>query len=328
MTAGLRYPALLLALLLTAVFWNGGAAAGTGGAVPGESLGTSSDAELWRQMRRAQPFTLSGSTSGTPVLIQAPGEQWRAIRNGPLSYWGGVLIGFSVLCVALFYLLRGQIKIAGGRRGKTVPRFSQPERWIHWFVASLFVLLSLSGLLIMFGRYVLSPVIGKSAWAAVASASLQAHNLLGPIFAVALVILLAVFLKDNVWQKGDHVWALKGGFMSRGHPPSWKYNLAEKSWYWLLFFAGLAIAGTGLLLDFPWLAERIQQLQLAHLIHGGAAVILIAASLGHIYLGTIGVEGALEGMTRGTVDEQWAEEHHKWWGEQAKREEDRSDDLS
>ncbi|NQU56905.1 MAG: formate dehydrogenase subunit gamma [Rhodospirillales bacterium] len=289
----------------------------TNGEVPGKTLGNQSDSDFWRKLRRGQPFELSGTATGTPVLIQSPGEEWRSLRNGPLSYWGGLLILASLVFVVLFFALHGKIKMSGGRSGRAVPRFSQPERWIHWFVASLFILLGLSGLFVMFGRYVILPIIGKEAWSPVASASLQAHNLLGPIFVVALVIMLAVYFKDNIWQKGDLVWALKGGFFSKDHPPSWKYNLGEKFWYWLLFFAGLAISGSGLLLDFPWLAERVQQLQLAHLIHGGAAVVLIATSLAHIYLGTIGVEGALEGMTQGYVDENWAKEHHGWWAEEA-----------
>lgn len=324
----IRYLALILAPIFVLVMLLVPAQAQTQGQVPGKALGEESDSDFWRQMRRSQPFNLSGKATGTPVLIQSPGEEWRSLRNGPLSYWGGMLIGISALCVVGFYFIRGRINISGGRTGKNIPRFSQPERWIHWFVASLFILLALSGLLIMFGRYILSPLIGKEAWSAIASASLQAHNLLGPLFFIALLIMLGVYMKDNIWQKGDLIWVLKGGFFSKEHPPSWKYNLVEKGWFWLLFFAGLAISLSGLLLDFPWVADLVQQLQLAHLIHGGAAVILIAAALAHIYLGTIGVEGALEGMTHGTVDENWANEHHKWWGDQVTRNKEEADDLS
>lgn len=290
----------------------------TDGNVPGKTLGNQSDSDFWRQLRRGQPFNLSGTAIGTPVMIQSPGEEWRSLRNGPLSYWGGILMLASLGFVIVFFLTYGQIKMTGGRSGKVISRFSQAERWIHWFVASLFILLTISGIFTMFGRYVILPIVGKQAWSVIASASLEAHNLLGPVFVVALVIMLGVYLKDNIWQKGDLTWVLKGGFFSKGHPPSWKYNLGEKFWYWLLFFAGLAISLSGLLLDFPWLAERVQQLQLAHLIHAGAAVVLVAVSLVHIYLGTIGVEGALEGMTQGYVDEKWGEEHHGWWTEEAK----------
>jgi formate dehydrogenase subunit gamma len=285
----------------------------TDGKVPGKTLGNQSDSDFWRQLRRGQPFNLSGTATGTPVLIQSPGEEWRSLRNGPLSYWGGLMMLAALIFVVLFFLLHGPIKISGGRSGKTISRFSKAERWAHWGAAIPFVVLAITGIFVMFGRYAIAPIIGKTAWSVVAGASLEIHNVLGPVFAISLVVMLLLYLKDNIWQKGDLVWVLKGGFFSKDHPPSWKYNLGEKFWYWLLFFVGLVISASGLLLDFPWLAERVQQLQLAHLIHGGAAVILIAVSLVHIYLGTIGVEGAYEGMAHGDVDENWAQEHHGWW---------------
>lgn len=288
----------------------------TGGNVPGQTLGNSSDADLWRKMREGQSFNLSGTATGTPVLIQSPGEEWRSLRNGPLSYWGGLLILISMIAVIGFFLVYGRIKIEHGRSGKSVARFSKMERWAHWCTAIPFVILGITGTFVLFGRYFILPVIGKEAWSWVAAICIEVHNVVGPIFAIALVFLLIVYMKDNVWQKGDLSWVFKGAFFSDPPPPSWKYNLAEKSWYWLLFFAGLLIAGSGLFLDFPWLAERVQQLQLAHLIHAGTAVILVAASLGHIYLGTVGVEGAYEGMAEGTVDENWAREHHGWWAEE------------
>jgi len=295
---------------------DGPAQAQENGQVPGKALGNTSDSDFWRKIRQGDPGNVSIPDRRAAVIIRSEGEEWRSLRNGPLSTYGGYLLALSFAAVTAFFLYRGRIKVTGGGTGKVIPRFSQSERWIHWFVASLFILLGASGLLLMFGRYVFSPILGKEAWSVVASASLQAHNLLGPVFIVALVIMLGVYMKDNIWQKGDLTWVLEGGFLSKGHPPSWKYNIGEKTWYWLLFFAGLAICGSGFLLDFPWLAGQVQQLQLAHLIHAGAGLILIAASLGHIYLGTIGVEGALDGMTYGYVDEKWAKEHHGWWAEE------------
>jgi len=47
--------------------------------------------------------------------------------------------------------------------------------------------------------------------------------------------------------------------------------------------------------------------------HGIVAMLLVAAMLGHIYIGTIGMEGAFEAMGTGTVDLNWAKEHHRLW---------------
>ena len=144
-----------------------------------------SDADLWRQIRRGQAFSLSGTTSGTPVLVQSEGEQWRALRNGPISTYGGWLLVLSLAGVALFFLVRGRVRLAE-RSGRTVPRFTHAERAAHWFVAATFVLLALSGLVILFGKYVLQPAIGVGAFAVIASAALQGHNLFGPLFAAGI----------------------------------------------------------------------------------------------------------------------------------------------
>ena len=54
-------------------------------------------------------------------------------------------------------------------------------------------------------------------------------------------------------------------------------------------------------------------MQLANGIHLVGAVLVSAMSLGHIYLGTIGMEGAYAAMRHGYVDDTWASEHHDLW---------------
>lgn len=284
-------------------------------ALPGGALGHDSDADIWRQVRRGQAFSLSGTTSGTPVLVQSEGEQWRSLRNGPISTYGGWLLVLSLAGVALFFLVRGRVRLAE-RSGRTVPRFTHAERAAHWFVAATFVLLALSGLVILFGKYTLQPAVGVGAFAVIASAALQGHNLFGPLFAAGIVVMFVLYLKDNLPRAADFVWLLKGGVFFRGHVSAWKFNFGEKAWFWISSLGGFALAASGLLMDFPWLAQTVNQLQLAHIVHAIAAVVVIAASFGHMYLGTVGVEGALEGMTTGRVDETWALEHHDLWAKE------------
>lgn len=283
---------------------------------PGGALGKDSDADVWRQVRQGQAFSLGGTTSGTPVLVQSEGAAWRALRNGPISTYGGWLLVLAVAGVGLFYLLRGRVRLAR-RSGRTIPRFTHAERAAHWFVAATFILLAASGLMILFGKYVLQPVIGVGAFAVVASAALQGHNLFGPLFAAGIVVMFVLYLKDNGPRAADVAWVLKGGLFFKGHVSSWKFNFGEKTWFWISSLGGFALAASGLLLDFPGLAQTVQQLQLAHIVHAVAAVVVIAASFGHMYLGTVGVEGALEGMTTGRVDEAWALEHHDLWAKDA-----------
>ena len=309
-------PVILSLLLLLAL------PAAAADALPGGALGPDGDAELWRQVRQGQAFSLSGTTSGTRVLVQSEGEQWRSLRNGPISTYGGWLLVLSLAGVALFFLVRGRVRLAE-RSGRTMPRFTHAERAAHWFVAATFVLLALSGLIILFGKYVLQPAVGVGAFAMIASAALQGHNLFGPLFAAGIAVMFVLYLKDNLPRAADFVWLLKGGVFFRGHVSAWKFNFGEKAWFWISSLGGFALAASGLLLDFPGLAQTVNQLQLAHIVHAIAALLVIAASFGHMYLGTVGVEGALEGMTTGRVDETWALEHHDLWAKEVLEDENK-----
>ena len=284
--------------------------------VPGGVRGSESGADRWRRVRGGEAFKLSGADAGMAVLVQSEGNLWRAIRNGPVSVYGGWLLALAGAGVIAFFLVRGRIRLSR-RSGRTIPRFTHAERAAHWFVAATFILLAVSGLILLYGRYVLQPLIGLGPFAVVASAALQGHNLFGPLFAVGVVAMFVLYLKDNLPRVADIQWLLRGGMFFRGHASCWKFNLGEKAWFWISSLGGLVIAVSGLLMDFPWLAETVQQLQIAHIAHAVAALVVVAASLGHMYLGTVGVEGALEGMTTGRVDEAWGLEHHDLWAKEA-----------
>lgn len=290
----------------------GVAAAAAADQVPGGVLGADSDADRWRRVRGGESFTLSGPGAGTFVMVQSEGARWRALRNGPVSVYGGWLLALAGAGVIGFFLLRGRVRLPH-RSGRTIARFTHAERAAHWFVAATFILLAVSGLILLYGRYILQPLIGLGPFAVVASAALQGHNLFGPLFAVGVVAMVLLYLKDNVPRAADIGWLLRGGMFFRGHVSCGKFNLGEKAWFWIFALGGIVIAASGLLMDFPGLAQSVQQLQIANILHAVAALGVIAASLGHMYLGTVGVEGALEGMTTGRVDEAWGLEHHDLW---------------
>jgi len=285
------------------------------GEVPGETLGTTSDADFWRAIRQGEAATVSIPDRQAAVLIQSEGETWRNLRNGPISLFGGWLLLGIVIVIGVYFAVRGRIRIDGGRSGRTVQRFTQWQRISHWFAAALFVLLGSTGLVMLFGRYALKPVLGAEAFAAIASASLQAHNLFGPMFIIAVVWLFVFFLKGNFFSRVDIGWIVRLGGFFGGHASSGFYNFAEKNWFWMAVTLGALLSASGIVLDFPTLLEDRQAQQLAHLGHAVAAIVFIAVGLGHIYLGAIGVEGALEAMTRGDVDVNWAKSHHDLWYE-------------
>lgn len=321
----LRSLLILLILAVTAAALPGPATAtddeSTAGNVPGQSLGNTSDADFWRAIREGQPQTVSIPDREAAVLIQSEGENWRNIRNGPISTIGGWLLVGVIVLICLYFAIRGRIRITGGRSGVRIQRFTQMQRVGHWFVASMFILLGLTGLTLLYGRYGLPYLIGKDGFAVLASASLQAHNLFGPLFMASLVVLFFTFLKGNVFSKEDIWWLAKLGGFFGGHASSKFYNFGEKNWFWMSMSLGLILSVSGILLDFPaLLADRYAQ-QLAHIGHAISALLFISVGLGHIYLGVFGVEGAVEGMTTGTVDANWAKEHHDLWYEEVMAEE-------
>lgn len=274
-------------------------------------------ADFWRAVRQGVQGYTAVQGQETNVLIQNNGENWRMLREGPVIEYGAyVLLGMLGLIV-LAFILFGRVRLEGGREHRTVERWSLFDRTLHWYTAILFIVLAITGLSLLYGRYLLIPYIGKDAFAAYAALAKDLHNYLGPFFAVGLLLELLKWLRHNVPRWVDVVWFFKGGgIIGRAHPSAGRMNGGEKVWFWLLFIGGLTLVATGLVLDFPIFGQTRADMQQAQLIHVIAAFILVAVAFGHIYIGTLGTEGALEGMVTGRVDTRWAKQHHDLWYEE------------
>lgn len=315
------------------------ALAQTGGSVPGDSVGNTSDSDFWRAIRRGAQGNVSSPDKMAGYMIQSEGDNWRAIRNGPLSTYGVWMIFGVIALLALFFVIRGRIKVDHGLSGRTIVRFSGLERFSHWLLANCFVLLALTGLNVMYGRYVLKPVIGAEAFATLTAWGKYAHNYVGFAFIVALVLVLVLWIKNNIPNKHDMIWLAKGGgmFTKGSHPPAKKFNAGQKILFWLVILGGISISMSGIALIFPFKFEMfsgtfaflnifgfglptdltpMQEMQYSQLWHAIVALFLIAVIIGHIYIGTLGMEGAFDAMGTGEVDRNWAQEHHPLWLEE------------
>ncbi len=274
-------------------------------------------ADLWREVRqRVQPGNALTQAQGVEaaVLINPAGEDWRQLRMEKLVPIGAWFLGGVFGMITLFYLIRGRIPMEGGRSGKLVPRFSVNQRVVHWFAATLFIILSVTGLILLYGRFVLIPLLGPEGFSVTAAACKEVHNLFGPLFLLAVVLIAILFGRGNRFNAIDVEWFLKAGGLFKGMPASsGYYNGGQKSWFWLTILAGTAISVSGLILDFAVFGQGRTVMTWAHLTHSVLAIVLIAAALGHIYIGTIGMEGAAESMMQGYVDANWAKEHHDLW---------------
>jgi len=305
----LRWTLLLLALTLILPLVPYAVAAG------GAQFNTPG-VELWDAVRARvqEPMRTQAEGVQSNQLINYWGDQWRLFRSNLLVPIGGVMLLAMLAIITLFYLIRGRIEIEGGRSGVLVPRFSVNQRVVHWLAATVFIVLGLTGLILLYGRYVLVPLLGPEGFGVTASACKEVHNLFGPLFPVAVIAIMFSFGRGNAFRGIDFKWFLKaGGLFGHAMADSGYYNGGQKTWFWLTVLFGIAMSVSGLILVFPNFGQGREVMAAAHVIHGVVGVGFITAALGHIYIGTLGMEGAAESMTNGYVDAAWAKEHHNLW---------------
>ena len=291
------------------------------------------NAPVWREVRSGQPNYASIPGPEAGVLIQpaarfpgqdamtTAGEAWRKFRNGPVTFYGGWLVVLVTLAIGAFYFVKGPLKLHEPPTGRMIERFSVAERWTHWLVAISFCALAITGLIILFGKHVLLPVLGYTLFSWLTSLAKNIHDFIAPLFLASLVVMILMFAKDNVYQRGDFQWLVSGWkmFTSGEHVPSWRFNMGEKVYFWAgVVGLCLVLCVTGLIMLFPNFEQVRSTLQQVNILHSVAAMIMIVFGLGHIYVGTIGVEGAYRNMRDGITDETWAKEHHEHWYNEVK----------
>ncbi len=311
------------------------------------TLGGANDALLWREMRAGVGTSVNASNSGPAarVLMQDNGMWWLDFRQGPLLTYGGALLGITVLLLAIFFLIRGRIRIEHGRAGITIERFKFIERFGHWLIAGSFILLGITGLISLAGRKLLIPLFGREDFATVALAGKWIHNNVAWAFMLGLVMVFVMWIAHNLPDRTDINWVLKGGgIFGKGHPPAKKFNAGQKLIFWAVIILGTSISVSGLSLLFPFEINMFgptfaklndmglpqllgfspieaslspqEEMQYAQLWHAIVSFVLMAVIIAHIYIGTLGMEGAFEAMGSGDVDLEWAREHHSIWAEE------------
>jgi len=272
--------------------------------------------QLLQELNRIQGrVSIPDQRSG--VLEQPAGRDWREFRNVTLRWIGGIAILGMLALLVIFYLSRGMLRLQSGRSGRTVERFSAFERFVHWMTATCFIILAVSGLNFTFGRPLLLPVIGFEAFSEWSQWAKYAHNYLSFPFTIGVVLIFLMWIGGNIPNKVDIQWIKRGGgIVGHDHPPAYRFNAGQKAIYWIVVIGGGLVAATGYELMFPFYLSGIEGMQLAQIVHSVVAVLFIAVMLAHIYIGTIGMEGAFEAMGSGTVDVNWAREHHSLWLEE------------
>ncbi len=282
------------------------------------------NAPTWRDVRSGETFVTQVKGIDTGILVQSGGETWKTIQTRFLIPYGGLLLGGVVAAFALLYLWRGSMRLHGPRTGRKIPRFTAWERGIHWTVATLWLILAVTGMLMLFGRHVVIPIFGHTAFSWIAQIAKNLHNFVGPLFLVSAILIFLTFVRRNLPHSSDA--ALARGIsrlpcsrrrairrpdssMRRRRSCSGRVSACSRWW----------LGVSGLILNFPNFDQGRAVMQTAQVVHAVSGVLFIALMLSHIYMGTIGTEGSLEAMREGTVDEQWAKEHHSLWYDEVVR---------
>lgn len=305
-----------------------------------EQLGTRggrSDPDLWRGVRYNDiDATTQSRGPAAGVMIQDGGMHWYKLREGPvISYGGGALLGIIALLV-VFYFIRGKIRIDGGPAGTTIERFKAVERFGHWLLAGSFVALAITGLTTLMGRSFLIPVLGPDLFSTLAVGSKWVHNNISWAFMLGLVVTFCMWVVHNIPNKLDWQWIKAGGgFIGKGHPSAKKFNAGQKIIFWTVMVLGFSVSLSGLSLLFPFempmfastngiinsvlgtdlptvLAPHVE-MQYANIWHSIVAFVMMLAIIAHIYIGSVGMEGAFDAMGNGQVDLEWARQHHDLW---------------
>ncbi|MBK8909409.1 MAG: formate dehydrogenase subunit gamma [Rhodospirillales bacterium] len=292
----------------------------TEGRVPGNALGGISDAEMWRDVRQGVKGTVSIPDKKLGTLVQSEGDNWRAWRNGPILVVGAIAFWVMFFVVFGFYMIRGKVRIKRGKSGRKVLRFGFIERFGHWLTAGSFLVLAATGVNMLYGKFVLIPLLGPQAFSTITQYGKYIHNYVAFAFMAGLVLIFVLWVKDNIWDQYDWGWIKKGGglLFPTAHPAAAKFNFGQKTVFWAVMVFGGLLSVTGINLLFPFMFADLEQMQWIQAIHATISQIICMMMIAHIYIGTVGMEDAFHAMSSGYVDENWAKEHHSAWYDKVK----------
>ncbi len=311
--AGIRWIIIVtLTIVVVAVAPASALQLGPDGA-PNPTASVASEQQLLRQSPRIEG-QIAQPNERARVLMQPAGRQWDQFHEIILRWLGTIVILGMIVALGAAYLIMGRLRISNGRSGQKLRRFTPFERFSHWLTAVSFVALALTGLNITFGKIVLLPMVGPETFSSLSQAAKYVHNFVSAAFVIGLVLIVGLWIKDNIPRKVDVDWVKQGGgFIKSKHASSGRFNAGEKLVFWFALGAGAAVTLSGYLLMFPFYVTDIAGMQIAQVVHAVIAVLFVAVIIAHIYIGTLGMEGAFEAMATGDVDVNWAREHHDLW---------------
>lgn len=196
-------------------------------------------------------------------------------------------------------------------RKRIVPRFTAPQRVIHWTVGITFTGLLLSGLALAYpALFWLTALFGGPTTARII------HPWIGVVYTIAIAAMFVVWAREMGIDRRDRAWLRTIPSYATHRiekvPDAGKYNAGQKLYFWLSLILAVVFLVTGIPLWFPdaFGAGLLTVMRLFHFLATVAGGLLLMM---HVYLSTIAFPGTARGMVYGAVDRKWAKLHHPAW---------------
>lgn len=252
--------------------------------------------------------------AGAEIFERPGARNWRLGLADIATHVGALAILGMAFLLALMLAIRGRVPIVRGKSGRTVRRFGTVERATHWMTGVSFLMLAVTGIVLAYGDTLILP-FGDAALGSAGWLSTWGHMMFFPPFALGIVAMFVLWVRHNLPSRLDLHWLAEGGgmFSDHSHPPARKFNAGQKLIFWSVVLGGGVMVISGVLLMFPFIFLGLAGLSWAMLVHAIVGALLIAVIVGHIYIGSVGMEGAFWAMWSGGVDRNWAAEHHDLW---------------
>lgn len=226
--------------------------------------------------------------------IAGLGELFTILQN---KYFKAIFFAIIILVPLAFFghfMLIGQRKFNHHQKLKV---FSKFNIIVHWCAAVPFVLICVTGLIMVFGVYLGGGVLVRTAR--------DIHGLATPIFIVFGILMFSMWFRDCLFKKYDIDWfKIMGGYLSKENKPipAGKFNAGQKMWFWIAIIGGAVMATTGGIMFFQY--TDINTLRLMAIIHNVVGFMIIAMLITHIYMSLFAIEGAIEAIINGKMGEE------------------------
>lgn len=227
--------------------------------------------------------------------ISGLGESFTYLQNKVFA----LVFFLIVIFVPLAFF--GHNKIVGKKvfshHGKKIRVFSNYNILVHWCAAVPFVIICITGLMMVFGSY-----LGGGMPIRLAK---ELHFLATWVFLVFGILMFLMWVKPALFKLYDIEWMkIMGGYLSqeKREIPAGKFNAGQKMWFWLATLGGFVMIGSGIVMHF--MAGDINLLRLLAILHNILGFGVIAMLITHIYMAVFAIEGAIESILNGHMGEE------------------------